>query len=269
MDGLCSECGLTFDWGRVLSPRAMGPEWSMEHRRGVRRWLATSRVSLRPACLTRELGIDHQVRAGRLVIFLLAWVAGWYVLFGLARFTLLAGPALLASTRSNRDWDTLRAGERALAWPYGTVAIPLPSGGGTEGSVLPMLILAYLPAAAMPLLMMILGETFARASVRKRHLLRAAAYSAPGATLFLHLMIVSFLCLISVSSPAGASGVEPFVVMATVVGYFVWLTRWWWLFVKRYLRLPHAGAIALVLMLTSVLGVVTAIACLAAWGNLR
>jgi hypothetical protein len=119
----------------------------------------------------------------------------------------------------------------------------------------------------MPSWMMLLGTTFRQASVRRVHLLRAIAYTTPGVLLVLHLLLGLFVGLVVADMLGWSVPGGEWAIPALLLVYIVWLTAWWWLFIRRYLRLPHAPALALLLMFTSLLGTFTAGALLDTFGD--
>ncbi|MEX2219574.1 MAG: hypothetical protein WD749_12545 [Phycisphaerales bacterium] len=272
----CAECGLVFDCGNVLSPRAIGPAWSFEHARTglVRRFLATSRVSLHPWVLTRELSIDHQIRIGRLLLFAAVWLGGSYLALGLARAGLDPGPSWIVGAGLGGggpawyDWEFWGPRLRLIAMPYSEFHYQ--SGPGSwQWSSFPfmaLLIVAYASALLMPMWMLVLGSTFRQASVRRVHLVRGFVYTTPGAVLALHAWIAVVVSAMLLDSPAWS--VPQFLARLAAplltIGFLVWLTAWWWLFLGRYLRLRHTPAVALLMMFTSFLSVMTFFALLAA-----
>jgi hypothetical protein len=269
----CAECGIDFECGNVLSARCLGPAWSFEHgvRRSWGRWRATSRASLNPWRLTRELRIDHQVRPRRLLAFAAVWIGAGWVLLGVGRFVFQYGPGPWTAPPPGYtgqslwlEWDCWAPRLGALLWPYGHMPIAAVFGVPIGFPLYVPLIAFALPWAMMPLLMCILGETFQRASVRRAHLLRGAAYSLPGMSLKLHTVICMVIgSMIAQSLGATLDVAAPLVILGLAGVSLLWLATWWWLFISRYLRLRHGAAVALLLMFTSCLAAATFLAVLA------
>lgn len=203
----------------------------------------------------RAIRIEHTIRHNRLLqILVLA-----YALLHLSMILVAVGGMLISDPFwwNEVSWIIERPGEalRTAAWPYST------DGSGNIGGLLEISFIWLLGTwFFMPLLMLILGESFRRVRVRRIHLLRGVAYSMPAAlamyllfTLFLHAF---FYTLDLRSRPP--SGPEELVVLAAwLASGPVWMGRWWYSFIKRYLRLPHAGAVACTLMFVAMLATFT------------
>jgi hypothetical protein len=72
MDGRCTECGLTFEWGDVLSMKRGRLPWCIEHveRRAIPRGTVNTLVkSLRPWRFWRQLRLSHIMRLRRLALY--------------------------------------------------------------------------------------------------------------------------------------------------------------------------------------------------------
>jgi hypothetical protein len=72
LGGRCSECGLDFAWGDVLSGRLHFPRWSTEDARGVVSWLGRVPRQLVVATfawrrMLRQLRLEHAIRPVRLL----------------------------------------------------------------------------------------------------------------------------------------------------------------------------------------------------------
>jgi hypothetical protein len=76
--GTCSECGLAFDWARVLRPTKFEPKWCVEFAdRGLPLPLAFLKTFLRsmwPWGFWRRFRLEYPVRRGRLAMYVAAWL---------------------------------------------------------------------------------------------------------------------------------------------------------------------------------------------------
>jgi hypothetical protein len=90
--GTCSECGLEFEWGRVLRPGRFAPLWCVEFEPRPRRipqasWRTLLR-SLRPWRFWSQMHMTHDVRPTRILAYLGCLVLAVLVLFALWRTAL-------------------------------------------------------------------------------------------------------------------------------------------------------------------------------------
>lgn len=244
----CSECGLEFDCGRALGANLLGPRWSYEHglRRSARRWWATSFVVPRPFKLCRELGVDHEVRAARLVRFALLWLLGLH-LFAFAitfGFSMASGIGLPSGGwRYAFDrgpfWEMVG---RYLIFPYrGQMAIPTGVSSSVHVPIGPLFLIVYLPTLLMPAWMMLLGASLRMARVRKVHLVRGLAYALPGAAAWLVLTTICIVVTVQLRSFFSAD--SSLIAAGVMLLWLMYHLVWWYIFIRRYLRLRHAAAV--------------------------
>jgi len=92
VQGTCTECGLEFEWGRVLQPGRFAPLWCVEFEprrsRIPRASLRTLMRSFRPWRFWSQVQMSHDVRPGRILAYLGCLVLSLLVLFALWRSTL-------------------------------------------------------------------------------------------------------------------------------------------------------------------------------------
>ena len=55
LDGRCTECGLAFEWARVLNPKKFAPPWSVECARGLRGCIKSCFADIVASCLCRGI----------------------------------------------------------------------------------------------------------------------------------------------------------------------------------------------------------------------
>lgn len=240
LEGRCSECGLDFAWRNVLSAREWAPRWSYEHglRAGPIRLLKTAARALWPWALWRGLTIELRVARGRLWLLVVPFLL---VLHGLALVT-----ALLFSEEVQplADYDS------ELHWLADNLPVFVLPEGYMIGGV-PMCIVMGIFVVAlgmMPVLMLILRQSFRRAKLRRVHLVRGYCWSWVG---FLTLVMTGILATGAVERLGGTPRVAGLVMGAIVV---LWMKVWWHTFIKRYLRLRHSFWVASLLMIITVLG---------------
>lgn len=251
LEGRCSECGLTFAWPDVLSPERRLQRWSFEHAtrgRLVRTFGATYFRAFRPRKLWSELRMESAVNPRRLLIF-----AIWGLLCTKLLGVLFFGLPTIATRYANqgRGWGAYfdpAASALAALWPYSEF------GGwwSNEFYVSPWALITLLTALAVPLAFFLLPVSLRRARVSKRHLVRIQAYHLAvfpwivgmwGCIHALYIVFEEFWWQLLWGLDIG----EGFEVGAGLVS-IVWtccLLLWsWTAAVGRYLRMPHALAVA-------------------------
>lgn len=234
MRGVCSECGLGFEWGEVLNPARNVPKWSVEHQQRftLRRAAHTLVRSFWPWRFWQAVRIEQPIRAGPLALFAMGTLLLMHAGIGLVT----AGATYIGTVGFNRSgFVPSAAGDAAwmLLWPYSKVTI------GTSSSDTGWLLLLWLfaIALAMPLAFLALPQSFARARVRRLHLVRAFVLTLP---------IVAMGGLVALSSlvalMAGWSR-YPMVYAGALLACGIIHTASWWVIVRRYLQLEHALAV--------------------------
>jgi hypothetical protein len=236
--GVCSECGLDFEWGDMLDPRRIGPRWSYEHGgwSAGRRWVLTSARAVAPGALWRELEVAHEIRRGRLCVFM-AW---WLVVLATGYVAVLPVVTVLAAPPWMRPSNWVEWVE-VFTWVLKEELISA-EGLSAAGSVM---LLGFVPPLLMALWMSVLDSPLRMARIRKVHLLRGVAYSTPGA-----VMVPAGAMVLIVLFPRDAA----LWILGLAVAYQAWVGWWWQRFLVSYLRLDGVGVIIGVMMLLTVLG---------------
>lgn len=264
--GLCSECGLEFRWTDVLGLSTRVP-WLIENHRsrlGVRaRFLLTSWHALRPRRFWREVNLATPMRRWPLVLYAAACVLACH---------LFCGVMVLAAEWTENGWphigwnsfsDFWQAdGQRsatALLVPFASYEQRL---WGADFPVWAMLFASLALMAMTPIVFLVLGETFAKARVRRRHILRGVCYGFPWALLAAVPFALAYACAITVENwgyrPARNKvfemGLTGLLILALVAHVL-----WWHAFARRYLRINHTWAVAIVSVIVGVLAELTAV----------
>ena len=107
---------------------------------------------------------------------------------------------------------------------------------------------------------LLLGDSFKQAKVRRAHLARAMSYSIVGWTVTLVWLTPVVLIADSdqnIGVPTVVSGGLVCFVAPALIVWLLWFMAFWWSFTQTYLKLRHAAAAVLVLLLTS--GLATAV----------
>jgi hypothetical protein len=243
--GTCSECGLEFAWRDIFDDRLSGPPWSFEH--GARwswRRLATTSWNAGLGWMWRDIRLEIPIVASRLVVLPLLVLLAFHLCVSLA--------AMVDAVANSRNLAyqgievvAINEGIPALLWPYGY------DGTWVKGMA-PLLVLGWVGMQwlFMPLMMLILGQTMRRVKVRRVHILRGACYSVMaavyGAVLAIVCTAVVYLSSAVFRVLAPIAGAPMGITLALVPS--VWLTLWWYRFIKLYLRLPRAGVVTAVMM---------------------
>jgi hypothetical protein len=219
-------------------------------------------MAVNPWRLCRELGVDHEVRPWRLVRFIAWWLAALHLVAFMATYGLSSilffGPG--GSSYSIRSLgiavqqEFLAALGRHLLFPYaGQMNLPTGAMSSVRIPLAPVFMLVYLPVILMPAWMLLLGTSLRTARVRKVHLLRGLAYSIPGAAGWLVFMILGIAGSVQLRGVMGIS--TGLLVSGITLLWPVYLMLWWFLFIRRYLRLRHAAAVVGLNMVMTVLTV--------------
>jgi hypothetical protein len=254
MRAVCSECGLDFDCGRVLSAQLFGPMWSYEHsaQRSAARWWATGTTTLNPWRMCRELEVDHVIRPGRLVWFTIQWLiichfllAAIVMFLGNSPGRVFAPPGISSVLKACDELpDPLNRWAQPLVFPAGC-DIRIGTGAfwaSTSIPIMPIVALVFMPWVLMPLWTVLLDATFRIARVRRVHLLRALAYSLPGAATWFFLMLGYFI--IVTATTGSRTWDKPRAAALFIFSlYLAYHVAWWRQFIDRYLRLRHGAAI--------------------------
>lgn len=279
--GICSECGLGFEWREVLNPRHTYAKWSFEHTGGVsaRRMLTTFAVSLLPRRFWSAVRMEHAIVWRRLAVYVGGSLLLSYLALGACaalfviycdRSPLVGSPTGLWMLRQPRNLvDSVLM---AMAWPIGDLGVgmygefePLAPGTAWFVTTCGMLVWTLL----MPAVFVLLTDTLRGAGVRAAHLWRVLAYLV---VIVLAVRVVrGAAALAEEADLPGAADLA-----GVLAGPLVWVARgvellfvpfalvWWWRVVKLYLRLPHAMGVALAVWLISGLLMLVAFVGLAA-----
>lgn len=187
LSGLCSECGLIYEWTDIHNPDRNRVRGFFEHARGpwqCGRWLElTWLMTLWPPRFWRKVRLETTVVPARAVawIFLLiitVWIAGSLLCnaAALSGRYIGSGPPSRAST--NQLLAVLANGW--LSPPASLLEGPPKSWSlykGGQWFYVKMLTPLAAATLAWPLLLVLLPQTMRAAKIRRAHVLRAACYS--------------------------------------------------------------------------------------------
>jgi len=193
-----------------------------------------------------ELAVDHRIRTGRLVRLAALWLLLMHAGVAALRTFLdemfgwqSTGLALLSRFFDSAFWAYHLP---TLAFPYASDLI-VPTGRASSMHVPcgPTFLLFFGPTFLMPLWLLILGHSLRRVNVRKLHLLRGIALAIPCAAMYAGVSTLAIVApdLIRVHTGFRVPREVFGAIMLTCVGHHLY---WWFVFIRRYLRVPHAAA---------------------------
>jgi hypothetical protein len=251
VEGRCSECGLVFRWSDRYRIESSAPKWLAEYGRwNPLRYVRTGLAGLRPKRTSRLISMEVPVRLRGCVRTLAVMLVVWYLLGLLSTLTDLFYRRQM-SLFERLVWFTHEEGVffeelSLLRIDFGTLAL--------AGAML-----------IMPFTFLLLGTTLARATVRFVHLVRITTIQLTSVIAWqITYLTIATLCEIAYQlthlvalekfSDLLDAAVWPFLLVV-----LLWHVRFWWMAVKRYLKLPHAFWVSLLLTVLSFLGLVVSL----------
>ena len=204
--GTCSECGLVYEWRLVMRPELAGHRWFVETAQNLvtRACFLTTWRALRPWSFWHHVQLEAPVSARRIVrwavtlaaVLLLAlavpMVVGAVTLAALGTRTAFFGPRVLASRGGTAQRVVGYTPTNFSAITLGSVVGRLRDALTESWAVRQRGVMSGPPTlwflagagVAVPVVLLVLPHTRARAKVQGRHVARAAAYSAVWVVLF-------------------------------------------------------------------------------------
>ncbi len=222
----------------------------------MRSWGPAFFAFLRPWKAWRELRLEHEVRAIRLLTFALA--------LAFATHALLAAAAVARQARFERmiaqnlgpweiSWTTaIGRSWRNLLFPYADLDLTWLRLGATGGAIPPgSSTIAGVVAIVTPALMcFVLVETMSRARVRPGHVLRGLIGTLPGVALIVTIVVGGAAAF------ADLWGWQD-IAWYAAPGVAIWTISAWYFIYSRYLRLDHAWLVWVVNSCIAVLAALT------------
>lgn len=286
LGGVCSECGLAFEWVRVLLPEKFVIRWFVEHARsaGALWWTAWTtwwRVIVPPRFFA-AVTMEHSPRPGRFLLWLPLLSVPVLVLAAAVHVVLVAlyiQPFLPASFAPQVGvWYA-----NAVGRPFTNSDLAVgPAGvitGWTTSFSLPGWLWSLLPLWSMlgawPVVLFLLPTTRARAKVRSVHLIRAFVYSLWWLVIPALVRLGNGLYLLLTGTPSAPPPTSlldgpdrwiellarPWIALSWFVGLFAWTAWWWYLAIVRHMRLQDGRRVWALLFVISLLCCVTVTAC--------
>ncbi|MCC7389253.1 MAG: hypothetical protein IT431_10840 [Phycisphaerales bacterium] len=255
--GRCSECGLEFWWWQAMAERVLGPAWSVEHgeRLSPRRWARAYWAGLWQWGLWERFDLVARTRARRLAAFAVATLLLNHLLL-----VVLVGAARTAAMSYMLARFTPQIGVGGWLAPYAQwIEIPLTRTASLSAELWPVSFLVAMSWLAPTLLMFVFTQTMSRVGVRRVHIWRGAAYMLPatGPGIVLCGAATAGVMLGQEVLPAVAEIVWGVLMIGTLLGWIVGQALRWRSFVKHHLGLPHAGWIALSMVIVTGLAFVS------------
>lgn len=281
LTGICSECGLAFQWVELLNPQFQSPHWHIEY---VSRWkfvplavLATAACSLVPWFFWSKLRISHEIKWRRLAVYMLALAMIAWLMFATSNAIIMGRSWVQADQHPQMTKLSRSLGEVVLhafflpwsnkpilTYTYNYISQGVPKSMKSSYAAPLWLrfvmrwneaILFYLTCfiVALPMTFVLLPISRRRARVRWRHIVRVFAYS---------LLFPALVCMGTIinafwayMSARGYTSRLPLVHVELThdlcLMAFVMLALWWWVAIRRYLRMEEAWKIGLSVIVTS------------------
>ncbi|MCH7793344.1 MAG: hypothetical protein IID31_13820, partial [Planctomycetes bacterium] len=168
LTGICSECGLEFQWRYLLDPRFKIKPWFFEHalRSHARSFLYTLWRAVRPWSFWSWVRLEDEISLYRLGIFacLSPPLLGAATLLVMVPIAFVCGAVIWLDSNWVSPWDFVMGTLFAHSWRYDMEIL------------LPLLGLMVSTAIA-PGILMLFGDSMKLARVRRVHLLRVWVYS--------------------------------------------------------------------------------------------
>jgi hypothetical protein len=282
LEGVCSECGLGFEFRHLLNPRLVAEEvfFEVSERRKFLALRTTLRRGLLPWEFWRWVRMEMPLRPARLVtralgallslygIGFVAAVAALWVVRMLAVVALTGRVRFAGGVQRHFMHDALQTA--MPFWDHGTLGPAFLvdyTSLGTLSKTYVFVCTGLELVLVAPLCFFLLPVTLRRAKVRKVHLLRIAAWSMVVPPLLLQvvtsLVSVADGALLLVYSLVGSNAWStPHAVMGWswenrggvfLMGTALWVWAWWSAACRYYLKLPRARGVAFAMVLIGAL----------------
>lgn len=259
LQGICSECGLEFEWGNVLDPRRELPLWNVEYAESLpdtfRCGLLTFFIMLMPWKFWRLLKMEHPLEWGRL--------AGYFFTLGVCSYLLasLAGGVCTAiAIQTASSAEGLGEFIQVVLAPY----VPGTDFGDSLSTLLNeyftsdyffygMLAILFLPAGFV-----MLPVSRRKAKVRWAHIFRITIYAAPCMVVPLLFLVLGSVVFSLENSFFGSMQSRLYVFRAAEVIMYAtipFLIIWWGFATGRYLKMAHPWGVALAIVILVTLAV--------------
>lgn len=280
--GICSECGLDYEWADLLVPMRSPPGWCVEYTTGLigslRSGSLTLLMLLRPRKFWRELKMSHVPRWGRivwlhLVLAFLAYLAlscgvgltsindwfwrpGQFSTISVSKGEVFTHTVLTPFSNGSPGTYTILVGRA----PAATRTLPIPSPREYTQMLLTineeirvLMLFAGSFILICPLVFLALPVSRRQAKVKWTHVQRITAYST---LLLWPLFIISVLTAGGRAGWAWSSWTYYLLSIAPILCLLMtlYLLPFWSLATKHHLRMRHAWGIGLSIWVIALLG---------------
>lgn len=246
MEGVCSECGLSFAWSSLWDEVTRPPRWYVEARVGVVQFASTWARHVWPSSLWRALGMRMEMRVARLAAFAIIGILLCHLLLG--------GTELALEIHEFRQYIARWAGRGRpmptlqtwidpwnIVFPYGALLGP----GGTRSALLIMLY-PLLVGLLIPSLCFLFSDTLKFERVRLQHLVRITLLWLPTSVLGGALV----LCTLTVYERVSAMPVSVGWMVPALAGvlFVMWPAMFWHRAFKTYLNMARPRLMTIVIL---------------------
>lgn len=285
LKGVCTECGLEFQWRDVLMLSWGEPPWCVEYgaqREIPSRALLTLLLTFRPWKMWSQLRMHHAISPGRVGTYVLILLATGYVMLALGAGIWAWSYVSGYGGQITPHVTPAPAALRALAFPFsteplGTYSVPTRGGrfpmASPDSMTWSILTPSLRSAAPVALLQAIAALAFLalpisrrRAKVKWRHIVRVCVYGLPLAGAMWFIAFLTFWTgYIDAGGGPGSivrqandvlATIFPFALLAMVPAHVVW----WSLATSRYLKMTHAWGVGFAVVLIGTLAAVVVFA---------
>lgn len=241
LDGVCSECGLTIEWGLLWDHVSRPPKWYVESKLGIRQFISTWVRHAWPSRLWRAIDMRQEIRPWRLVLFAMGGIIVCHLLVAGMELALEAYHYQQYTARWRgfariRPMPTLRSwiDPWVIAWPYKAVY-------GLDGALVAVQVVVFpaLVGLLIPSLCYLFSDSLRFEPVRLRHLIRIALLWLPTSVLAGSLVLCVDTIRRQLAPSMAVSTLEWIVPLVMLVMYVLWPVIFWHRAFRTYLRMSR------------------------------
>ncbi|MHC5028911.1 MAG: hypothetical protein ACYTGR_19350 [Planctomycetota bacterium] len=263
LEGVCTECGLSFEWADLFDERRRVPRWCVEYAASppafLRRTAATLLMTFRPWRFWKSLKMSHQIRWTHLVGYLCIVCVTLYLMMCVAHGVMYRTYMVNLAPRFGTGfvpsgWETLYVMLQPRTTAFGRWISPQELFDRYWAPALQGLAAFLIVHALCPIGFVTLPVSRRAAKVRWAHVVRITIYG-------LLLPLPAILCFIGAMSVLFQTSLPrsllPFILlfMAAVAAFAILPLEvvWWSVATGRHLKMPHAWGIGAAVVIMSVL----------------
>lgn len=287
LTGICSECGLAYQWAELLNDKFYRPRWNIEfvlrRRFFALALLATAVCSFVPWFFWSKLRMSHEMKWKRLAVYLLVLATIAWLMYITSNAVIVRRDWLAADQNPNHtkmtrslEFATLysfilpNSSKPIFSYTYNYIPLTSPTNQSAPLTIIysspvwvkrvwrwnnDVTFLMTCFVLALPVTFLLLPVSRRRALVRWRHIARVFAYSLLfPALVCLGIIIIAFRSYKNVVGymyrPRLFYEELPRYLCLVAIGL---LAIWWWVAIRRYLRMDEAWKVSLSVIITSFL----------------